>query len=461
MTEPTQRVTVLGAGISGLACAYRLGQLGIPANVLEQSEHPGGVIDIDETSGFLFESGPQSFLGAEPLLTLLRELGLESELQIADPGAPRFIVKGKRLHKLPMSPQAMLRSSFLAPGSRLKLAAEPFRKSKPPASDETIANFVRRKFGNEILEYLVAPFVSGVYAGDPERLSLRAAFPQVDEWEREYGSVLRGAIKSRPKGETKASRPQLCSFRQGVATLPRAIAKTLGANLHMGVNVTRVSSRQSHPAIFDCESVISGVSPRQNSSSVIVVATAAYTAADLVREISPDLSTALSGIAYAPVAVVAAGYKREQILDPLYGFGFLVPRKEKIRTLGTVWNSSLFRGRGPDGTVTMTSFIGGATDLEIVQHSDQEIARIVHHDNAMLLGINGEALVTKIWKYSRALPQYNVGHGQVVESIRQAENGLPGLFLAGNYLDGPSLAKCVENGFQTAARVAAYLQVAS
>ena len=142
MTEPTQRVTVLGAGISGLACAYRLGQLGIPANVLEQSEHPGGVIDIDETSGFLFESGPQSFLGAEPLLTLLRELGLESELQIADPGAPRFIVKGKRLHKLPMSPQAMLRSSFLAPGSRLKLAAEPFRRSNPPASDETIANFV-------------------------------------------------------------------------------------------------------------------------------------------------------------------------------------------------------------------------------------------------------------------------------------------------------------------------------
>src|SRR6202041_420150 len=120
------------------------------------------------------------------------------------------------------------------------------------------------------------------------------------------------------------------------------------------------------------------------------------------------------------------------------------------------WNSSLFPGRGPEGTVTMTSFIGGATDLEIVQHSDPEIARVVHHDNALLLGITGEPRVPKIWKYPRALPQYNVGHGRVVESIRQAEKGLPGLFLAGNYFDGPSLAKCVENGFQTASRVAAY-----
>ena len=459
MTERTQRVTIVGAGICGLACAYRLGQLGISATVLERSPNSGGVIDREETHGFLFESGPQSFLGGEPLLTLVRELGLEAELQIADPSAPRFIIKGQRLQKMPMSPQAMLRSSFLAPGSRWKLASEPWRKTKPPADDESIASFVRRKFGNEVLEYLVAPFVSGVYAGDPERLSLRAAFPQVDQWERQHGSVLRGAMKSRPKGDTKTPRPQLCSFRKGVATLPRAIAKTLGANLYAGVSVARVSSRQSDPAVFDFELAESGGSGL-SSSSAVVIATPAYATAELIRGISPSLSAALSGIAYAPVAVVAAAYQRPQVLDPLYGFGFLVPRKEKIRTLGTVWNSSLFPGRGPQGTVTMTSFIGGATDLEIVQHSDPEIARIVHHDNALLLGITGEPLVTKIWKYPRALPQYNVGHGQVVESIRQAEKGLPGLFLAGNYLDGPSLAKCVENGFQTAANVAAYLSAA-
>jgi len=241
--------------------------------------------------------------------------------------------------------------------------------------------------------------------------------------------------------------------------LPRAIAKNLGGSLYTGVNIARVSSRPSNPAIFDFEIADSGGSGL-SSSSAVVIATPAYTAAELIHGISSSLSSALSGIAYAPVAVVAVGYKREQVLDPLYGFGFLVPRKEQIRTLGTVWNSSLFPGRGPDGAVTMTSFIGGATDLEIVQHSDQEIARIVQQDNAMLLGITGEPTLRKIWKYPRALPQYNVGHGSVVESIRQAASGLPGLFLAGNYLDGPSLAKCVENGFQTAAKVAAYLPAA-
>ena len=278
MTERTQRVTIVGAGICGLACAYRLGQLGISATVLERSPNSGGVIDREETHGFLFESGPQSFLGGEPLLTLVRELGLEAELQIADPSAPRFIVKGQRLQKMPMSPQAMLRSPFLAPGSRWKLASEPWRKTKPPADDESIASFVRRKFGNEILEYLVAPFVSGVYAGDPERLSLRAAFPQVDQWERQHGSVLRGAMKSRSRGDTKTPRPPLCSFPKGVATLPRAIAKTLGANLYAGVNVARVSSRRSAPTVFDFELAESGGSGL-SSSSAVVIATPAYATA--------------------------------------------------------------------------------------------------------------------------------------------------------------------------------------
>src|SRR5580704_12422254 len=197
MSDPRQ-VIVIGAGVSGLACAYRLKQLGIPVILLEASACVGGLVGSVQKDGFLFESGPQSFQGAEPLLELIREVGIEGELQRADPRAPRFIYLRGKLQKIPMTPQALVASSLLGLKSRAKIVSEPFRRTKPPTEEESVADFVRRKFGHEILEYLVAPFVSGVYAGDPEKLSLKAAFPTLDEWERQYGSVLRGAMKSRP-----------------------------------------------------------------------------------------------------------------------------------------------------------------------------------------------------------------------------------------------------------------------
>lgn len=456
MTE-AQRVTIIGAGISGLACAYRLGQLGIPVTVLESADHPGGVIDTDNSNGFLFESGPQSFQGTEILLKLVRELGLESELQISDPGAPRFVVRNRRLEKLPMSPPAIFTSSLLTLGSRWKLASEPLRRTSPPAEEESVANFVRRKFGNEILEYLVAPFVSGVYAGDPEQLSLKAAFPSLAEWERNFGSVVRGAIKSRPDAKGKTTKPALCSFQRGVATLPRALAARLANNLKTN---TKVCALRRFPGSESPSLEVETTDGVQDRASAVVVATPAYTSAELIRPSSPTLAASLSAIPYAPVAVVASAYKRQQVAHNLYGFGFLVPRQEKIRTLGTVWNSSLFPGRGPEGTVTMTSFIGGATDLQAIEHTDKEISKIVQQDNVRLLGITGEPVAGKVWKHPRALPQYNLRHGHIVEAIREGERALPGVFFAGNYLEGPSLGKCLENGFRTAEAVAAYLKIA-
>jgi protoporphyrinogen/coproporphyrinogen III oxidase len=189
----------------------------------------------------------------------------------------------------------------------------------------------------------------------------------------------------------------------------------------------------------------------------VIVATPAYVAADLLRPISPSAAQSLSAIAYAPVAVVSAAYRRDQIADPLFGFGFLIPRKEKIRTLGTVWNSSLFPGRGPEGTVVMTSFIGGATDLEILKRDEQEISTIVQEDNAALLAIRGNPIRTKIWSYQRAIPQYNIGHTQLVHTIRAFETENPGIFFAGNYLDGPSIGNCIDSAFKTAEAVKRFL----
>jgi oxygen-dependent protoporphyrinogen oxidase len=206
-----RHVIVIGAGLSGLACAHRLSQLGAEVTVLEASDRAGGFLGTIRKDGFLFESGPQSFQLTEILRDLIRELGIEGELQKADPTAARYILLHSRLQKIPTSPQAMLTSSLLGAGSRWKILTEPFRKTRPPAGEESVASFARRKFGNEILEYLVGPFVSGVYAGDPEMLSLKAAFPSLDEWEREYGSVLRGAKKARTrKGPSEPE--SLCSF---------------------------------------------------------------------------------------------------------------------------------------------------------------------------------------------------------------------------------------------------------
>ena len=453
---PTQHVVVIGAGISGLACAYQLKRRGVGVTLLESCDHAGGLIGTVEKDGFLFESGPQSFQGTTVLLDLIQDLGLDGELLRANPRAARYVLRGGRLQEIPMSPQGLIGSSLLRPGSRWKIVSEPFRRTKRPSQDESVADFVRRKFGHEILEYLVSPFVSGVYAGDPEKLSLRAAFPTLDEWEREFGSVLRGAIKSRPpKGEGP---PPLCSFRCGLATLMQALTKDLGESLQAGA---RVESLNRGARVGASQYEIRMTRNGRNESltaEAVVLATPAYAAAHLPQPLSSALTHALSGIPYAPVAVVAAGYYTRQLAQPLVGFGFLVPRSEKVRTLGTVWNSSLFARRAPEGCVAITSFIGGATDPEFVEKPESAIVALVHGENARILGITGPPLVSVVWKYGKALPQYNLGHGHVVEAIRDGERAIPGLFFSGNYLEGPSIGKCVEQGFQTAESARTYLQ---
>ncbi len=454
---------MIGAGLSGLACAYRLQQSGVDVTVFESSDRPGGLIETVEKDGLLLEAGPQSFQATDELLALISELGIEDQLQKSDPRAPRYVLLHGRLRKIPMSPQALLTSSLLGPGSRWKIASEAFKRTKPPSEEESVGNFVRRKFGNEILEYLVAPFVSGVYAGDPEQLSLKAAFPPLDQWERQFGSVLRGAMKSRPAKDKRSGPAPLCSFKHGMSTLPLAIAGKIGAKLQSHAIVSGIQPRESPGNSGGKRSHEIRVTSQGKEQSVfadaVVMAAPAYVAGALLDAFSSALAHTLSGIAYAPVAVVAASYYRRQIGDPLEGFGFLVPRREKVRTLGTVWNSSLFSDRAPAGAATITSFIGGATDLDIVNHPEEEIARIVHDENARILGITGPAIETLVWKHLRALPQYNLGHGHIVEAIRDAERKTPGLFFAGNYLEGPAIGNCVENGFHAAEAVRNYLTI--
>ncbi|HXX19091.1 MAG TPA: protoporphyrinogen oxidase [Candidatus Acidoferrum sp.] len=457
MAESAQ-VVVVGGGISGLACAARLQQLGVPSTLLETSDRLGGLINTVEKDGFLFESGPQSFQGTDVLLGLIRDLGIEGELCKADPRAPRYVLRHGRLEKIPMSPQAILTTPLLGVGARWKILSEAFRKTEPPDDEESIAAFVRRKFGHEILEYLVSPFVSGVYAGDPEQLSLRAAFPTLEEWEREYGSILRGAMKSRSGQSTTGAAPPLCSFQRGLSTLTTAITSKLGPVACTGARVEAITRANGQDGSRFHIRVTRKYGADTLAAQAVIIATPAHVASHLVATIAPDLAHKLSGVAYASLAVLGTGYYTKQTTLDLDGFGVLIPRSEKHRTLGIVWNSSLFPGRAPDGQMTLASFIGGATDPEIAQKSEAEIAAIVQKDHEQILGLAGSPVRSMIWIHQKALPQYNLGHGHIVRAMREAERSVAGLYFAGNYLEGPAIGKCVERGFQTAEAARDFLQ---
>jgi oxygen-dependent protoporphyrinogen oxidase len=448
-------VLVVGGGISGLACAYQLRQNGIPVRLIEAGDRPGGMIATDARDGFLYDLGPQSFLSTEPLLTLIDTLGLSGQLLRADPRAPRYILSGGRLVPAPLAPPSLLTTPLFSFSTKCRLITEILRHSRPPEDDESIAAFVRRKFGSELLDKLVAPFVSGVYAGDPERLSLRAAFPKLHEFETNYGGVLRGAMKSRPpKGTPRAG---LCSFRDGMETLPRAIASRLGDSLLLGTKVTSLRLGKANGKPWFEVSTIRGTHQETLAASAVVLATPTNIAAQILANLSKKFAPLYAGIEYAPVAVISALYRRGQDQQHADGFGFLVPRSEGLHVLGTVFNSSLFPGRAPEGMVSFTSFAGGATDAKFCERSDAQIMETISAEVAKVLGITGHSVAQHLRKYDRALPQYNLGHTQTIQSLETLAASFPGLFLAGNYLFGPSIGACVEQANRAAQEVRVYL----
>jgi len=446
---------VIGGGISGLACAYHLQQTGIPVRVLDAGVRPGGVISTVEKDGFRFELGPQSFLSSEPLLKLIDALGLKNELLHADPRAPRYILFRGKLVPAPHAPPHLLATPLLGPRTKWRLSTEIYRHTNPPSKDESIAAFVRRKFGNELLDRLVAPFVSGLYAGDPEKLSLRAAFPKLHEFETKYGSVLRGAMKSRPAKGTP--RPGLCSFRDGMETLPRALGARLGDALLSEAQVAGVRHGKANGnSSFEVDVNRKGHRETLLASAVIMAAPV-DAASEILKGVSEQFAAPFARIEYAPIAIVAAGYRREQVLHAENGFGFLVPRSEGKHVLGTVWNSSLFPGRAPENMASFTSFAGGATDPALCNMSDDQIGEIICGELGSILGITGPPVTRLVHRYPRALPQYNLGHSETVSALGVAASSVPGLFLAGNYLSGPSIGSCIEQANQTADAVRVYL----
>jgi oxygen-dependent protoporphyrinogen oxidase len=457
---------VVGAGISGLTCAYALRKSGQNVLLLEADSSVGGVIRSVEDVGFLFELGPQSLSSSSAIADLCDELSLVEELVEAPHGAPRYILVDGKLARVPLSP-ALLTSDFLSWGTKLSFVRDVFGKTSPPEPDESIAGFVRRKFSAELLDRLVGPFVSGIYAGDPEQLSLRAAFPKLYEAEKTAGSVIRGMLSlgrvarasdanleigvPRSGGAVGRAkpRPSLLSFQQGNETLTKALGASLGSALRCNIQVNELRRTDRGFSL----AVQTAIGSEELFCEQIVLATPTAASAQVLQGIAPAASSPLREISYAPVSVVSLGYRRDQVRHSLEGFGFLVPRSSGLRTLGTVWNSSLFPGRAPQGHVLLTSFIGGATDPGASSLSQPELATLVHHEIARIIRITGEPVITRVTTYNDAIPQYNLGHLERLKTIENAISRIPGLSIIGNYWKAPSIGACIEHAQTIAAAI--------
>jgi len=443
-------VLIVGAGISGLVCAYHLRKFGINAQTVEASPHPGGVIRSEHRDGFLLELGPQSFSGTPQLLDLCRGLAIESELLEAPPRAPRFLLLDGQLKPAPLSPPVFFASSLFSARTKWSIIRDALGHSTPPYIDESVADFTRRKFSAELLDKLVGPFVSGIYAGDPEKLSLRAAFPQLHEAERAAGSILRGMLRAAKSKSGPTQRPTLQSFKNGNATLIDALAANLGPALHLETSVTEIRRANAEPSTKYAATLAVRGSTERITAGNIVVSTPTNAAAMLLQNLHGEVSSALASIEYAPISVVSLGYRKSDVSHSLDGFGFLVPRSQGLRTLGTVWNSSLFPGRAPERQALLTSFVGGATDPQAVTLLPDELVALVHKEIAPLLQIREGPIFSNATLYPRALPQYNLGHAERLAVFQKLG---PGLWLTGNYLRGPSLGACIEHSLSVAEQI--------
>lgn len=457
------RVAIVGAGISGLSAAYWILEAGHDITVFEQSHRVGGVIQTIRENGYLFEGGPNSFLDNAPhTLDLCAALGLSDELErqpIRENA--RFIFVNGRLHDVPLGPGGLITTGIISGSAKIRLLREPFVAPNRAPDDESLACFVRRRFGDEILNHVVTPFISGVYAGDPEKLSLRATFPTLYELERVYGSVIGGMLR-KVIGGRKSKQPEsrkrrlrarnLCSFRNGMMALPNRIADRLANRIRFSTKVSRIDYTVNGLRIYT-----EGETPEAALYDAVVLAVPAYQLTHLLQPHMPETCEYVTSIPHNRLIVVGISCPKSQVRHPCAGFGFLVPRGQDIRILGSIWSSSVFSGRAPENHHAFTVYVGGSLDPTAYDLVESDLRKQISQDLERTVGMCGPFPKEHIVRWERAIPQYPIGHVEKITRLRDQCSRIRGLFLSGNYFDGVSTNDCIRNSKKAANEVIQYL----
>jgi oxygen-dependent protoporphyrinogen oxidase len=451
-----KKVVIVGAGISGLTLAYLLAVrcADWDITVLESDQCAGGKIGSERIDGFLCEQGPGGFLDNKPkTLELCTSLGI-TPLRSNDNAKKRFLYTKGELNVLPDSPPAFLKSNILSWSGKLRMSLELFAPQGP--ADETVAEFVIRRLGKEALEQLIDPMVSGVYAGDPHTMSITSAFPRIKELEHEYGSLIKALIKirrqrKRQQGKEAASKVNaapggtLTSFREGVQTLTDSLAERLGKRLRTREAVQGITKTNHSYQIVSTNTTY--------EADVLVIATPAFVAKELLHDFDKSIATVLADIPYPHVSVVCLGYQKSKVRHPLNGFGFLVPHNENRKILGSLWDSSIFANRAADNTVLLRTMIGGAQFPELAELTPDQLQDIVLAELRSIVGLQGDPDMAQVYRWPKAIPQYRVGHGAILDTLKQKLSAHPGLYLTGNAYRGIGMNDCIANAYQLAEEI--------
>lgn len=446
-------VGILGGGISGLTLGYLLQKGGIDVAVYEKESSPGGVIRSVKEGPWLVEFGPNTILSrSAETWKLIDLLDLRDQVLFADEKAKRrYIVRDQQLHKLPDSPGSFLTTGLLSWKAKGRLLAEPFIRA-PRKDDESIASFFRRRLGTEPLEYGVNPFVSGIYAGTPESLSVKHTFSKLFELEQQHGSILKGMIKQRGRRGEQPFKRGLISFEGGLSRLVGELADRLGDALQTDAAVGRLHQEDGRWTVT--------LDDGRTFQHRMVVSTLPV---DSLKKLNlPDLSAEqaarLEKIDYAPVSVLALGYERDQIGHPLDGFGALMPEAEPYYTLGVLFSSTLFSGRAPDGHALLTCFIGGQRHPEMAALNLPGLEARIIPEISQLLEIRGAPVFTTHRYWPRAIPQYHPGYDSVLQALDRISEDHPGLLIDGNIRGGVSLPDRIASAYETTSYIEMFLQ---